>query len=105
MTNKEAIETIKKHIEIHHLKEPRAIEITVALLKAVEALEKSEWHYPSKGELPELSDYADNIRVLSLYTGFSVVVNYNSINWLYNNKIIRDPDCWQYIKPPKWEEV
>ena len=38
MTEKEAISRIKDHMEIHRLKEPRAIYITVALSMAISAL-------------------------------------------------------------------
>lgn len=99
MTEREAIERIKKHIEIHHLKEPRAIEITVALLKAIEALEKDLWHYPSKGELPEKDgEYLiavklnDNsfINALAIYTAGK--------GWL---GIFNAPFAWQCIKSPE----
>ena len=40
MTEKEAISRIKDHMEIHRLKEPRAIYITVALSMAITALKE-----------------------------------------------------------------
>ena len=40
MTEKEAISRIKDHMEIHRLKEPRAIYITVALSMAISALKE-----------------------------------------------------------------
>ena len=40
MTENEAIERIKDHMEIHRLKEPRAIYITVALSMAITALKE-----------------------------------------------------------------
>ena len=40
MTEKEAISRIKDHMEIHRLKEPRAIYITVALSMAIAALKE-----------------------------------------------------------------
>ena len=40
MTEKEAISRIKDHMEIHRLKEPRAIYITVALSMAISALQE-----------------------------------------------------------------
>lgn len=40
MTEKEAISRIKEHMEIHRLKEPRAIYITVALSMAIAALKE-----------------------------------------------------------------
>ena len=41
MTDREAINRIKEHIRIHQTKEPRAVKITEALNKAVQALEKN----------------------------------------------------------------
>ena len=40
MTENEAISRIKDHMEIHRLKEPRAIYITVALSMAISTLEE-----------------------------------------------------------------
>lgn len=40
MKKREAIERIKNHMEIHKLKEPRAIYITTALYAGINALEK-----------------------------------------------------------------
>ena len=40
MTEKEAISRIKDHMEIHRLKEPRAIYITIALSMAITALKE-----------------------------------------------------------------
>ena len=40
MTENEAISRIKDHMEIHRLKEPRAIYITVALSMAITALKE-----------------------------------------------------------------
>ena len=40
MTNEEAIRRIKEHVQIHQRKEPRAVNITIALAKAINALEE-----------------------------------------------------------------
>ena len=40
MTEKEAMSRIKDHMEIHRLKEPRAIYITIALSMAITALKE-----------------------------------------------------------------
>ena len=40
MTREEAIERIKEHMLIHHLREPRAIHITEALRMAIHSLQK-----------------------------------------------------------------
>ena len=49
----EDIFLIRNHIEIHARKEPQAVKITKTLWKAVQELEHTRWHFPSKGELPE----------------------------------------------------
>ena len=54
MTEKEAISRIKDHMEIHRLKEPRAIYITVALSMAIAALKEIQ-NYRRLGKLEELA--------------------------------------------------
>ena len=54
MTFDEMIERIKNHNEIHSKKERQAVLITEALNKAIDLLKNQRWHYPSKGELPEI---------------------------------------------------
>ena len=55
MTKEEAVARIKDHIEVHHSKEDRAIKIIQALNMAIEALERTVWHYPSKDAKDERS--------------------------------------------------
>lgn len=52
MTEKEAISRIKDHMEIHRLKEPRAIYITIALSMAITALKEIQ-QYREIGTLEE----------------------------------------------------
>lgn len=52
MTENEAISRIKDHMEIHRLKEPRAIYITVALSMAITALKEVQ-QYREIGTLEE----------------------------------------------------
>lgn len=68
MTKKEAVARIKDHIEVHHIKEDRAVKIVQALNMAIEALERTEWHYPSRGEYPD-----ENGEYLFLIEAFSNV--------------------------------
>ena len=55
MTEKEAISRIKDHMEIHRLKEPRAIYITVALSMAIAALKEVQ-QYREIGTVEELRE-------------------------------------------------
>ena len=52
MTENEAISRIKDHMEIHRLKEPRAIYITVALSMAITALKEIQ-QYREVGTVEE----------------------------------------------------
>ena len=52
MTENEAISRIKDHMEIHRLKEPRAIYITVALSMAITALKEIQ-QYREVGRVEE----------------------------------------------------
>ena len=52
MTENEAISRIKDHMEIHRLKEPRAIYITVALSMAITALKEIQ-QYRAIGTVEE----------------------------------------------------
>ena len=52
MTNAEAIERIKDHIEVHKYHETNAIKILEALNMAIKALEAQEW-IPCKERLPD----------------------------------------------------
>ena len=53
MTENEAISRIKDHMEIHRLKEPRAIYITVALSMAITALKEIQ-QYREIGTIEEI---------------------------------------------------
>lgn len=55
MTENEAISRIKDHMEIHRLKEPRAIYITVALSMAITALKEIQ-QYRKIGTVEEIKD-------------------------------------------------
>lgn len=99
MTNREAVARIKDHIEVHHIKEDRAIKIVQALNMAIKALERTEWHYPSKGEYPP-----DGQTVLCLERNYvvSYLGVYHDGEW-YDGGMKNGCGCWQYIVPPKEE--
>ena len=58
MTENEAISRIKDHMEIHRLKEPRAIYITVALSMAIAALKEIQ-RYREIGTVEECREAAE----------------------------------------------
>ena len=58
MTENEAISRIKDHMEIHRLKEPRAIYITVALSMAITALKEIQ-QYREIGTVEECREAVD----------------------------------------------
>lgn len=62
MTENEAISRIKDHMEIHRLKEPRAIYITVALSMAITALKEIQQYR----EIGSVGEIKQAIGVLSL---------------------------------------
>lgn len=66
MTENEAISRIKDHMEIHRLKEPRAIYITVALSMAITALKEIQ-NYRKLGTLEELAKADTYIKLAKLH--------------------------------------
>ena len=60
MTENEAISRIKDHMEIHRLKEPRAIYITVALSMAIAALKEIQ-QYREIGTVEECKELASMV--------------------------------------------
>lgn len=61
MTENEAISRIKDHMEIHRLKEPRAIYITVALSMAISALKEIQ-QYREIGTVKECREAVEKQR-------------------------------------------
>lgn len=103
MTNREAVARIKDHIEVHHIKEDRAIKIVQALNMAIKALERTEWHYPSKGELPTNDE---EILCKLPYKGYAVGKYNATFNYFGFEDFNTTPiniECWRYIIPPKEE--
>lgn len=104
MTREEAIARIKDHIEVHHIREDRAIKITQALNMAIEALERTEWHYPSRGELPIENEVVLCLQSDGTIPFIGIYSNNKWFNWYTKFIYEFEPKCWQYIVPPKEEE-
>ena len=102
MTIREAVARIKDHIKVHHIKEDRAIKIVQALNMAIEALEATKWHYPSRGEYP-----TDGETVLVAFQegGLWYFANaeYHEGGWA-SAVDLGNIIAWQAIKPPRKEE-
>ena len=111
MTNREAIERIKDHIEVHHIKEDRAVKIVQALNMAIEALERTEWHYPSKGEIPDKdwSKHPQNISkecFVVTKRGIGTIARWDNDYrmWFERPRLaVIDVIAWQYFETPKEE--
>lgn len=101
MTKEEAVARIKDHIEVHHIKEDRAIKIVQALNMAIEALERTEWHYPSKGEYP----LYEELVLCTKKDGSYLVGSFDKDKkeWVFDHENLAYIDRWQYIVPPKEE--
>lgn len=65
MTEKEAISRIKDHMEIHRLKEPRAIYITVALSMAIAALKEIQ-QYREIGTVEECREAVEKRKAMAV---------------------------------------
>ena len=116
MTKEEAIARIKDHIDVHHIREDRAIKIAQALNMAIEALERTEWYYPSKGEYPKDGEWvlvvAKNASVVPIPGKWVMQYFAKSDNYLRSDNYFANKTysiyapsvaCWQYIVPPKEE--
>lgn len=114
MTKEEAVARIKDHIEVHHIKEDRAIKIVQALNMAIEALEATKWHYPSRGDYPPMDK---KVYLWTKGDDFPVVAKRHDFKrhdeeWSWDcywgsGFILKHNDeriiAWQYIIPPKEE--
>ena len=65
MTENEAISRIKDHMEIHRLKEPRAIYITVALSMAITALKEIQ-QYREIGTVEECREAVEKQKPMEI---------------------------------------
>ena len=103
------LEKIREHTRIHSSKEPNSPKITAILTKAVEELERSRWHYPSNGELPDKPEVLGNAIVPNvivydysnkIYKGY--YVQNNLFGFIVGSRLrIEKIRAWQYIEPPK----
>ena len=66
MTENEAISRIKDHMEIHRLKEPRAIYITVALSMAITALKEIQQYREMDKKLREAYGDCDGLLAIAV---------------------------------------
>lgn len=76
MTKNEAISRIKDHMEIHRLKEPRAIYITVALSMAITALKEIQ-QYREIGTVEECLEAVEKLKRAEEVLNVILSGNYN----------------------------
>ena len=78
-----------------------------AMAIAVEALEATKWHYPSKGEYPD-TDVKVLVKTVATNGYYVALIDSSDKCWCtgsFFSEILRPGDvaCWQYIIPPKEE--
>lgn len=111
MTKEEAVARIKDHIEVHHSKEDRAIKIIQALNMAIEALEATRWHYPSRGEFPDKdwSKHPDNVSkecFVVTKRGVGTIARWDNDYRMWYERprlAVIEVIAWQYFIPSKKE--
>lgn len=93
MTENEAISRIKDHMEIHRLKEPRAIYITVALSMAITALKEVQ-QYREIGTVEECRKAVEKQEPKNpeIYTD-----TVQTINGSFQRDVFECPVCGEYI--------
>ncbi len=94
MTKEEAVARIKDHIEVHHIQKDIAVKTVQALNMAIEALERTEWRYPSKGEYPD-----ENGEYLFLVEAFS-----NIYRVVGNYEVLKNQRLWSAQVADEWVE-
>lgn len=109
----EDIFLIRNHIEIHARKEPQAVKITKTLWKAVQELEHTRWHYPSKGEMPD-KDWSKHPLNVSkecfVFTkrGIGTIARWDEDYRTWFEKMphlpVTEVIAWKYFEPPKEEK-
>lgn len=102
-SNKELLEQIDFMTEGYY---SDLIEICLEELRC--RLEATEWHYPSKGELPD-KDVECLVRTTS-GNNFIAMIDSSDNCWCtgeFFSESLRDDcvECWQYIVPPKIENL
>lgn len=100
----EMIRALRKCAEQHEREEVYTGQIVTSLLcrDVADHLEKTKWHYPSKGEYPTEKEL-----VLMKIPGCYVLGWYDDGNWFIDDGetliLQRFISRWQYIEPPKEE--
>lgn len=74
-----------------------------AMAIAVEALEATKWHYPSRGEYPKENELALCLQSDGTIPFIGIYSNNKWFNWYTKFTYEFEPKCWQYIIPPKEE--
>lgn len=101
MTENEAISRIKDHMEIHRLKEPRAIYITVALSMAITALKEIQ-QYREIGTVEECREATEKQKAKK-----PIPINYKEyIDKVSNAEFLEDaywcPSCKTYLRSGRY---
>ena len=101
MTEKEAISRIKDHMEIHRLKEPRAIYITVALSMAIIALKEVQ-QYREIGTVEECREAVEKQKAKKPHRNYKKFSGlWCKCGWYLGQKQCLDikycPNCGQAI--------
>lgn len=95
MTENEAILRIKDHMEIHRLKEPRAIYITVALSMAITALKEVQ-QYREIGTVEECKELAYIVNIAEKEELAKIIDE-----WLLYSKIGTVEECREAVEKQK----
>ena len=95
MTEKEAMSRIKDHMEIHRLKEPRAIYITIALSMAITALKEIQ-QYREIGTVKECKEMASIVKK-SERSELATIID----EWLKYRKIGTVEECREAVEKQK----
>ena len=98
MTENEAISRIKDHMEIHRLKEPRAIYITVALSMAITALKEIQ-QYREIGTVEECREAVEKQKAKKpdIYTDTRNMVDLHGNVYAEQANVYLCPTCESFI--------
>lgn len=98
MTEKEAISRIKDHMEIHRLKEPRAIYITIALSMAITALKEIQ-QYREIGTVEECREAVEKQKAKKpdIYTDTRNMVDLHGNVYAEQANVYLCPTCESFI--------
>ncbi len=98
MTENEAISRIKDHMEIHRLKEPRAIYITVALSMAISAIKEVQ-QYREIGTVEECREAVEKQKPKKpdIYTDTRNMVDLHGNVYAEQANVYLCPTCESFI--------